>query len=124
MPSERMSDLIEELNRLTAADKLDWAETAEEKSFVASFPKYSVTISEVLASDRWGNEFPSYVLTVMDLNGKVLDSVRDLDYPTNYEVAEGLLQTEMRKLHDRARRKAMKVDEALADLLGSLKKVQ
>jgi hypothetical protein len=30
----------------------------------------------------------------------------------------------MRKLHDRARRKAMKVDEALADLLGSLKKVQ
>src|SRR5580704_8510639 len=90
MPSEHMTDLIEELNRLTVGDKLNWTETADEQSFVASFPKYSVTISEVLVSDRWGNESSSYVLTVMALDGKVLDSVRDSDYPADYEVAEGL----------------------------------
>lgn len=124
MPSEQMADLIQELNRLTEGGKLDWVETAEENSFVASFPKYSATIAEVLDSDSWGNEYSSYVLTIMDLNGKTLDSVRDRDYSADYEVADGPIRGEMRKLHDRARRKALRVDEALADLLGSLRKVK
>ena len=122
--SNTLGKLITRLIKLTKDDKLEWAETAEDKTFLASFPQYNVSISKKYAGQNWGEDSYEYRITVRDTTGKILEDAGSsdllhLDFQ-DYASAEDA----MKFLYEQARRKALKVDEALSELLSSLENLE
>jgi hypothetical protein len=94
---------------LSREGKVNWQETAGEQTFLAAVAKYVVTIRE----SNW-NGSTEYDLEVSDQSGKTLE---------NASVSSGPLFADLSELHTLARRHALKVDEALTDLLSSLAEI-
>jgi hypothetical protein len=110
MPTESDEQLVSRLLQSTEAQQLDWEPTAAANEFVTSFGgKYTVTMNDgyTLVEDR-----PTIVSfaslknaqgeTLLSINSSQLRAVADL--------------------HEAARRRAMKVDQAVADVLLELDK--
>lgn len=118
---DRISKLVEQLGKLSAENKLQWSETSDSSSFQCSFAKYSVTAFEEWSHVDWGKDYYNYGITIRDADGKILESARQTDFPPGMEIAGGLTPfNALKGLYDIARRRALKVDQALDDLLGSL----
>ena len=118
--SPTLVKLINRLIKLTEENKVEWAETGEAQRFLAAFPQYTVSISKKYAGQNWGEDYYEYPISVSDASGKVLEEASDsglvhAEFP-GYQSS----QDAMKFLYEQARRKALKVDEALSDLLSSL----
>jgi hypothetical protein len=106
-----LSRLVERLLELTDQGKLEWQETASENDFQATVGHYVVSISQAGPI----SEEADYRIQVSDWRGNVLETATEFR-----EKSPGVLE----RLFQGARRKALKVDEALADLLSSLDSLQ
>jgi hypothetical protein len=111
-PTPQIESLIDKLLELSREGKVNWQETANEQKFLAAVSKFVVTIG-FEDETNWTNA--SYGLEVSDQAGKALENV------TLYR--GDLRFAELQELHTLARRRALRVDEALSDLLSTLTKI-
>jgi len=121
----RLQALIERIGEMSRNDTVPWTETSVEAAFQASVNQYTVTIEKEYLGQNWGEDVYGHVFRIHDSEGKLLDEVRARDFPENtwfqgHERPEDVL----RDLYDRARRKALRVDKQLDDLLASLDSLQ
>lgn len=110
MPTESDKQLVSRLLQSTEAQQLDWEPTAMANRFVTSFGgKYTVTVDEEYVAEE-GRSVMVRVASLKGAEGETLLSVNSSQLPA---VAD---------LHEAARRRAMRVDEAVADVLLELDK--
>ncbi|MEO5926896.1 MAG: hypothetical protein ABIR70_23985 [Bryobacteraceae bacterium] len=112
--TEQIELLIQRLLALSKEDKVNWQETAIEQKFLAAVSKYVVTIEEA----TWNGLH--YTLEVSDQTGKVLEAVT----VTPDLKIDSRSFDELSELHTLARRRALKVDAALSDLLSDLAEIR
>jgi hypothetical protein len=98
------------LNRLIEASgpegKCEWLPTAYSNIFMSSvMGKYSF---QILQDKLFGPDDESYRLTIFDKDGAEIHSVNFTDY------------AELKALFDLARRRALKIDNTIDDILGNL----
>ena len=93
-----MSDIVSKLVERTEQDMVPWKATADEATFAASFGNLSVLISSLRGATR---------LSVHNEKGT------ELDYAENPYMT-------LNKLHELAKRKALGIDERLAELMDAL----
>jgi hypothetical protein len=118
---KRLGTLIDRLRKLSDEDQVPWVETADERAFQASLKAYTVTIAQEYAGQDWGQTVYIYAIRIHDLLGKLLETATERDFPVNYKLSGDKNGAEaLQDLYDVARRRALKVDEALDDLLRSL----
>jgi hypothetical protein len=118
---KRLGTLIDRLRKLSDDNQVPWAETADERTFQAALKGYAVTIVQEDAGDYYGEPTYQYAIRFYDTSGKLLDTATEGDFPDIYKFEQGKNSREaLRDLYDSARRKALKVDQALDDLLRSL----
>jgi len=116
---DKLAKLIATLAKLTQDHKVAWSETADENTFQISFPQYNVSVTKKYAGQNWGEEYYEYRITVRDQAGKILEDAGHSDF--GVDSFRGVTaESVMKSLYDDARRSALKVDEALSDLLSSL----
>jgi hypothetical protein len=117
---ERLQKLVDRLRELSAREKVPWTETADEGSFQATLHGGVVTIADEQGGEPYGEFVRRYVVRFYDPAGKLLDSATSTDFAgqtfSGGKEALGALSD----LYEMARRKALKVDEALDELLRSL----
>ena len=107
------SDLIRLLSERTKAGTQSWDTTAVDDEFVTVVADFSVFVRS--AEDPDNPRDPDVFITIRDKENRVILSVR------NGDAEMGVMYNELRDLHERARRTALKIDQALDTLLKSLK---
>ncbi len=114
MISEKIENLLERLLERSRAGSVKWERTAEEGSFRAAFPKYSVSIESYEAEGSKA----TYQFELFNESGDLIESATDyfLDKPYYDHRNRDLLE----ELFVLARRKALGVDEAIDDILQEL----
>ena len=118
---KRLQKLIERLTMMSESNNVPWAETSEERTFQASLQQFTVTVELEHVGQNWGEDIYRYVVRIHDNVGKLLDEVTERDFPDNSSFAGGTKAHDaLKNLYDLARRKALKVDEQLDNLLASL----
>jgi len=118
---ERLRTLVDRLRELSGENRVPWTETADERAFQAALKGGVVSISQEEGGYSYGEPTYRYVIRFFDPAGKLLDSATAEDFPERYAFAGGKQPFEaLSELHDMARRKALKVDQALDALLESL----
>jgi len=103
MPRITNYELISRIYSATDQDRIDWQATARPQEFTASF------------GGKW-----TLVLSTSSLNIVVLD-VKDSEGETIVRITSRE-DERISDLHDMARRYALKIDKALADLLNEIDK--
>lgn len=100
---------------------MPWTETSGERTYQASLNGYVISIAEEQTVDNFDETVWRYVIRFYDTSGKLLDTATSNDFPTEYKF-EGKKNAwdALRDLHDLARHKALKVGQALDELLRSL----
>jgi len=102
MPDINDTDLIARLLRATQAGKLSWESTGTPEQFSASYGgRWTLTVDKSVNDDRSVDCY----LTITNSQGE--EVLRIWDQPDNY----------LPKLFEQARRHALKVDQALSDLI-------
>ena len=118
---KRLGTLVDRLRELSKENKVPWMETPEDGVFQASLKGGLVTIADEAAGYPYGEQIFRYAIRFFDTSGTLLDRATVSDFPENYKFAGGKSPFEaLSELHDQARRKALKVEEALDELLKSL----
>jgi hypothetical protein len=118
---KRLGTLIDRLRQISGENKVPWTETSDERTFQAALNGYVVTVSLEDAGQDWGQTVYIYSIRIHDLLGKLLETATERDFPVNYKLSGDKNGAEaLQDLYDVARRRALKVDEALDDLLRSL----
>jgi len=111
--TEKIADLIKQLNILTNEGKVKWEETAKRNFYQCSFPQYSVQIGE------FPDQLPElqFVFRLINMDNVVMEEASPSDlYPF---MADAVVT--MREMHTAARREALGTNKALDDILSSLK---
>ena len=116
---EKLWLLIQTLVMKTAQGAVVWEATAAKNAYQASFPEYGVRIVE---SQRPDYSDPTYLLEVLDGNGKVIERADNTDVLEAVPQAGIQARRTMRDLYNTARRHALSVDTALDSLLSELEK--
>ena len=126
MSIDKLATIAEKLLEQSRLGQVGWSDTADEDRFSAVYPEHSVTISSELRERPVASAFLDpisfrpprteryrvYGLAVHDGLGREVESVAVNDREDNYQAFEELFQL--------ARRKALKTDEVLDDLLERL----
>jgi len=99
----------------TRAGRIAWGPTAEESNFIAAIGgQFQLSIS-AYDTNSYGQTERHYALILRDRDGVELTTVRDSD--------EGISWNEVQELYETARRKALRVDEKIGDVLEVLNKL-
>ena len=118
---KRLGTLIDRLRDLSDENQVPWVETADERAFQAALKGYTVTIAREYAGQDWGQSVYFYAIRIHDPAGKLLETATEKDFPEEYKFAGKKNAAEaLQNLQEVARRRALRVDEALDDLLRSL----
>jgi hypothetical protein len=104
--------LIHSLLEKTRASKLNW-ETASPNSYFTSINKYSVLIG---LEERF-DESIDYILSIFDQEGNAIERFTDVDLKS--ESIEDAF-TQMKELHNLARRNAAGTDKAVSGIIDAL----
>jgi hypothetical protein len=117
MVDERIALLVTKLHQNTLSRKISWAPTVDDNAFEATFPRYTVRISE-----REGRTSIQYVISILNDLGVSVDSFSDSELSARFADAPldlgwyGVL----REIYEMARRQALGADQAIDDILGEL----
>lgn len=112
MPRITNQEFINRVLVATEQGRIDWQVTAEPRMFTASFGgKWSLVLSQAFTgfTAQTGPEFKS-TLAVKDSEG---DNILSIDNEEDRRIDE---------IHELARRHALKIDEALTELLNEIDK--
>jgi hypothetical protein len=108
----RESDLVKLLSEKTKAGTQSWDPTAVDDEFVTVVGDFSVFVR---SADDPDSRDPDVFLTIRDKENHVILYVR------NGDAEMDVMYPQLQELHELARRKALKIDQALDTLLKSLK---
>jgi|GEM_PF-3527111 len=103
MIPEAYIDLVDKLYIKTMDGKANWKRTAVENRFLIDFKNFSLTI-QFFYEDR---EPSSVKLALYDENGKIIDDFELLEIP------ESAAYDKLYSMYGAARRKALRIDEAI-----------
>jgi hypothetical protein len=118
---KRLKTLIDRLRKLSDEDQVPWSETSDERAFQAALKGYTVTVAQDYAGQDWGQAVYVYAIRIHDTLGKLLETATERDFQDQRSFVGNKTAAEaLQDLYDLARRKALKVDQALDDLLRSL----
>lgn len=112
--ADKLTTLLVELAKRTRNGSFAWERTAVDGVYQASFPRYSVQIST--RSTPAGSD--DYVVKILNSEGTVIEQAADADFANRLQNASPL----MSEMYNTARRQALRVDEAIDDILGELSK--
>jgi hypothetical protein len=115
MSTNRYIQLLQLLVEQTDSGKLDWKDTGEESKFFVAFPNYSILISEEPGESVL---FPEYYISVVNSEGRIVDRFSAATLPS--EILGKNSYNVMRDLFSQARRSALRVDEALDNIIAHL----
>jgi len=104
---EKLLQIAAKLLERTRAGTIEWDETADEATFETSMAKYSVNVT--CAVEEGG---PMVTLAVLNDKGNKIEKLSDF--------ADDQKGNVLAQLYELARRKALRVDESLDDLLHTL----
>lgn len=107
-------DLLDRLVEQTNGGNLKWEETVENRSFMVSFPNYTIRVSQ----EDGENDMTDYVISIINNEGSVID--RFSDVTLSQMRPGGSYFTMMEELFNNARRNAFGADKALDDILSEL----
>jgi len=100
----------------TRAGRIPWGPTAEESKFIAAIGgQFVLSISAEDSEDSYGQIVRRYSLILSDRNGVELTTVTNSD--------DGIAWQEIQELYETARRKALRVDEKIDNVLEVLSKL-
>ncbi len=108
MTDPKLVELVTRLHRQTVLGKVAWEPTVTDDEFQAEFPDYTIRISIPTLY--------SYRLEILNPDGRVVEAISSWALEKSMDDA---VET-MSELYAVARRTAMRVDEALDDLLSKL----
>lgn len=106
--TELVAALIQKLLALSKEDRVNWEETADEDTFLATESRFVVTIERRVGD--WDSRY--YCVRISDKNDKMLEDSTVYSGDPQY--------AEARELYELARRRALRVDAQLSELLSSL----
>lgn len=116
MTEDKAYKLLHAIDERTADGAIAWTETADEGSFLASFPKYSIIVRATRFENRLGDTIDGAEIDVIDNNGRIMDTVfphrLDSTYSDPVDVAM--------RIYGRAKDIALGVDAAVDELLKEL----
>lgn len=115
MIHERQKRLVERLLERSQLGELNWQESFDPDHFQVSFPNSSVMIAQVRRSSS-----PSYIISIIDSNGRVTDAFTDTQLDEDKDSSFNFWNARMRDLFYAVRRKALKADEILDKLLAEI----
>lgn len=112
--NEKQQSLVTKIKEKTESGALIWEEGVLRDSFQVSFRKYTVRLQKIP-----GINFSSYYLSIIDSNGRTIDTfgAEDNDGQTRSE-SERL--DELAELFTLARRSAFQPEKAIDDILAAL----
>jgi hypothetical protein len=120
MSVEKHKKLLELLYSRTREGKVNWSDTVDRGSYLASFENYSVEISQQRNPDN--PEEADVVISIRNSSGDVIESFVDTDIGT--QIDEQQLRREFYQrasaLYSMARRAALGTDKALDAIIGEL----
>jgi hypothetical protein len=107
MSTQKLAELVTRLIRLTDQDRIEWTLGPDERSVMAAFPSYGVSLRE------HGSDF---VIDIYNQQGNIIESIRDPEVapwiPNSFQL--------MRSMYASARRRALGIDQAIDTLLDEL----
>jgi hypothetical protein len=109
MAEDRLAEIAKLLLEKTKAGDLSWEKTSKKGEFQVPFARYVILL-------RGSSDFPNLLLT--DQDGDIvedLSSSKAMNYP-GYQTFE-----ELKQLYEAARRRALGADEALDEILKTLR---
>ena len=109
MISDEYYELIAKLVKRTLSGEVNWKATSDDNQFVLYFNNFSLSVYQATDQNS-GEEFARIVL--LNDDGKEIDSFWVSERDEHWEIASNLFTG--------ARRKALKIDEALHTILDEL----
>jgi hypothetical protein len=112
----KMAQLVRKLHENTQDKRITWASIPDHNAFEATFPRYTLRLSEDEIQDR-----TDYVVTIINDQGVAVDRFSDVDLSDAFPggTDEGWFKL-MREIYEMARRQALRADEAIDAILGEL----
>jgi hypothetical protein len=123
MTNPKHLQLVEKLYKLTTSEALEWTETSRDNTFAVSFPNHTVSVAEVEPAEEVHapDEPMDYLFTIINQQGKVIESFRDTDAGQSVPGPERqAFFDRVKVLYEMARRKALGTDQAIDDVLKEL----
>jgi hypothetical protein len=115
MADEKIGEFFEGVLAKTREGRILWKPTADESDFIAAIGgQFTLSTSVWTEQGSWGKETRKYTLALRDQSGRELTKVAEDDLAR---------PDELRELYEAARRKALRVDEKIGDVLEVLKKL-
>jgi hypothetical protein len=114
---DQIDKLVTKLTELTEIDKVDWKETANATTFLASVDKFVVTINRTGSEVNGGLSFQ-----ILDRTGRAVDGVT-AHVGRDKSSAENANWERLRDLYEIARRRALHSEKVVSDLLASLDRI-
>jgi hypothetical protein len=115
---EQIDKLVTKLTELTAKDKVEWKETGNASTFLASVDKFVVTIN------KSGSEvFGGFSFQILDRTGRVVEGVTAPFVGREKSAEEYANWQRLGDLYEIARRRALHSEKVISDLLASLDKI-
>src|SRR4051812_3237157 len=108
MSDTRIQQIIKRLHRKTLQNEIPWEPTVDEGEFQAAFADYAVRVSA--RSRGMYTTVTDYVIRVFNADGQLLEEASSEDFAAERDN----LPDTMKELYSGARRKALRVDEALS----------
>ncbi|MDE2838885.1 MAG: hypothetical protein OXL97_15465 [Chloroflexota bacterium] len=110
-PDKNLGALIDTLVDKTRNGRLEWSSTPLTSAYNVTFPVHSVTVRRI-----GSGILPNYALTIQNSLGEEIESFTSMIPGDSYYAS-------LEELFNRARRKAMAADEAIAQIQAELAKV-
>jgi hypothetical protein len=114
---DQIDKLVTKLTELTVKDKVEWKETGNATTYLASVDKFVVTINRTGSEVNGGFSFQ-----ILDRTGRAVEGVT-AHIGREKSASENANWERLRDLYEIARRRALHSEKVVSDLLASLDRI-
>jgi len=115
---DQIDKLVTKLTELTVKDKVEWKETGNATTYLASVDKFVVTINKS-GSEVYGG----FSFQILDRTGRAIEGVIAPFVGREKSAEENSNWERLRDLYEIARRRALHSEKVVSDLLASLDRI-
>jgi hypothetical protein len=115
---DQIDKLVTKLTELTGKDKVEWKETGNASTYLASVDKFVVTINKS-GSEVYGG----FSFQILDRTGRAVEGVAAPFIGREKSAEEYANWERLRDLYEIARRRALHSEKVVSDLLASLDRI-